>query len=102
MSKLGHGDDGSSGRHAGVCVVCLMRMSRRKLGHKAVALAALVLVVVPHIVDAQEPSLSNVLARAAAYVADFQHQLSGIVADQHQIAVEVVREQVGPQGTLGQ
>jgi hypothetical protein len=57
-------------------------MSHRKLGRKAVALAALVMVVFPRIVAAQEPSLSDVLARTAAYVADFQHRLSGIVAEE--------------------
>jgi hypothetical protein len=34
------------------------------------------------VLAAQEPSLEDVLARAATYVADFQRQLSGIVAEE--------------------
>ena len=34
---------------------------------------------------AQEPTLATVLARAGAYVAEFQRQLSGIVAEEHYV-----------------
>jgi hypothetical protein len=34
---------------------------------------------------AQEPSLATVLGRAGAYVADFERQLSGIVAEEHYV-----------------
>jgi hypothetical protein len=44
------------------------------------ALLALVLASQP---AAPEPTLDTVLARAAAYVADYQKRLAGIVAEEH-------------------
>jgi hypothetical protein len=46
------------------------------------ACGILLLVTAPRYLAAQEPSLENVLGRAAEYVADFQRQLSGIVAEE--------------------
>lgn len=46
------------------------------------ALAALLSMAAPAPALAQEPSLASVLARATAYVAEFQRQLSGIVAEE--------------------
>src|SRR5450755_2760508 len=43
---------------------------------------------------AQEPALATVLQRAAAYVADFHHQLAGIVLEEHY--VQDVRLTVDP------
>lgn len=57
-------------------------MSDRQLGTQIVVLVALLVVATPHVVVAQEPPLSAVLARAASYVADFERQLSGIVAEE--------------------
>jgi hypothetical protein len=39
----------------------------------------------PHAAAAEETSLATVLQRAADYVADFQHRLSGIVAEEHYV-----------------
>jgi hypothetical protein len=47
------------------------------------ALAALVLIAAP--LQAQEPSLDEVLARAGAYVVEFQRSLSGIVAEEQYV-----------------
>ena len=55
---------------------------------RVAALAALVSIAVPcggyraYRVSAEEPSLASVMQRAAAYVAEFQRQLSGIVAEE--------------------
>ena len=46
------------------------------------AVAAVLMMAVPGGAAAQEPSVTSVLARAATYVADFQRQLSGIVAEE--------------------
>ncbi len=51
-------------------------------GASAVLLPAVLCLVVPSAASAQEPTLGAVLTRAAAYVADFQRLLSGIVADE--------------------
>jgi len=45
--------------------------------------AALVAIAMVTTIRAQEPTLEVVLARAAAYVADYQKQLVGIVAEEH-------------------
>ena len=45
--------------------------------------AALVAIAMATTIRAQEPTLEVVLARAAAYVADYQKQLVGIVAEEH-------------------
>ena len=54
----------------------------RNIG-RALAVCALVCLARP--AAAEEPSLQVVLARAAAYVADFQRQLSGIVAEERYV-----------------
>ena len=46
------------------------------------ATVALAILLVPMAVPAQEATLESVLARAARYVTDFRHQLSGIVAEE--------------------
>ena len=46
---------------------------------------ALAVVLAPSAAIAQEPALDDVLARAAAYVVDFQRQLSGIVAEEQYV-----------------
>ncbi len=48
-------------------------------------LAALLSMAAPAPALAQQPSLASVLARATAYVAEFQRQLSGIVAEEQYV-----------------
>jgi hypothetical protein len=58
-----------------------MKMLRRA----GVSCIALVMALAVRPVSAQEPTLSSVLARAGAYVIEFQRQLSGIVAEEHYV-----------------
>jgi hypothetical protein len=70
-------------------------------GALAVLIAALVAVFVsPQRVPAQEPSLKEVLKNAAGYVADFQKQLSGIVAEET-YTQEILKERGTPSLTKG-
>jgi hypothetical protein len=52
-------------------------------GRSAAVLVAILLAALPVRSAAQEPSLEEVLARAAAYVSQFHEKLSGIVAEEH-------------------
>lgn len=52
-----------------------------RIGARGVVLAALVLLI-PLILPAQEPSLDTVLERAAGYVAEFRDELSNIVSEE--------------------
>jgi len=54
-------------------------------GFRATAAAALVFFVASTAPSAQAPTLADVLARAGDYVAEFQRQLSGIVAEERYI-----------------
>jgi hypothetical protein len=55
-------------------------MTRRR--HNATPTAAIFAVLAVSSIEAQQPQLSSVLERAAAYVLDFEQQLSGIVAEE--------------------
>jgi len=63
-------------------------------GRRALAVAAAA-VLTGLDADAQAPSLDEVLKRAAAYVAGFHHQLSGIVAE------ETYRQEIVHTGRIG-
>ena len=52
---------------------------------KRIALAAIGVALMWASSSAQEPALETVLARAAAYVVEFQRQLSGVVAEEQYV-----------------
>jgi hypothetical protein len=59
----------------------LANFSIARFPNVPILLAGLV-VLLPPVAAGQEPGLDTVIARAAAYVADFKRQLSGIVAEE--------------------
>ena len=52
-----------------------------RIAARGVVLAALVLLI-PLVLPAQEPSLDTVLERAAGYVAEFRDELANIVSEE--------------------
>lgn len=58
---------------------------RTPLSYPSLMVVAVWLVLAPRLASSQEPSVADVLARAANYVSDFNRELSGIVAEERYI-----------------